>query len=226
MPESRRRRRHGRTVQRGARGDPTLAIARPRKRKTSKLYLLASLVIAFLVIAGFALGSVNFNQGAAQTGSSEEYVEGVGVRQELMPVGPRGLNAHVPETQTVAYSTAPPTSGDHWATPARCGFYEEGLPDEGIVHNLEHGNIVVSYNLATEEEVDRLKETLDGIGLSAIWAVTRAYDGIPVGTVATAAWGVSDTMQGVDRDRVKTFIDTYAGNLGPERIPCPASGGP
>ena len=221
MPESRRRRRRGRVVSRNSSSAAAVAIARPRRRKSNKLYLLASLAIAVLVIAGFAVGGTNFQRGA-DTGGSQEYVEGVGVQQDLMPTGSRGFNEHVPEGTTVEYSTSPPTSGDHWppGTLARCGFYEGGLEDERIVHNLEHSNIVVSYNLATEEEEDQLRDVVDGIGLSAIWGVTRPYDKIPVGTVAVGAWGVLDTMQGIDRDRIKTFFETYAGNLGPERIIC------
>lgn len=221
MPESRRRRRRGRVVSRHSSMAEAVAITRPRRRKSNKIYVAASLLIAVLVIAGFALGSVNFQQ-SADTGGSDEYVEGVGVEQALMPVGPRGLNQHVPEGTNVEYSTSPPTSGDHWppGSLARCGFYEDGLADGGIVHNLEHSNIVVSYNLATEEEVDQLNDVMDGIGLSSIWGLTRSYDKIPAGTVAVAAWGVLDTIQGVDKDRIKTFFETYAGNLGPERIIC------
>ena len=106
MPESRRRRRRGRVVSRNS-SSAAVAIPRPRRRKSSKLYLVASLVIAVLVIAGFALGSTNF-QRAADTGGSDQYVEGVGVQQELMPTGPRGLNEHVPEDTTVEYSSFPP----------------------------------------------------------------------------------------------------------------------
>jgi hypothetical protein len=217
---SRHRRRRGRATQRGS-GRPAaaLSIPRPRKKKTNKLYLVASAVIAVLVIGGFALGGTNFQRGT-QTGGSQEYVEGVGVRQDLMPTGPRGLNNHVPEGQPVAYNTVPPTSGDHWAGPANCGFYQDGLPDERIVHNLEHGNIVISYNLATQEDVARLRDAIDGIGLSAVWGVTRSYDKIPAGTVAVAAWGVLDTMDGIDEGRLKTFFDTYSGTLGPERVIC------
>jgi hypothetical protein len=133
---------------------------------------------------------------------------------------------HLPEGRTVKYSTTPPTSGDHWAVPAKCGFYEGGLPDEQAVHNLEHGNIVVSYNLVRAQEVQQLKDVLNKIGLNQIWGVARFYDRIPEGTVALAAWGVLDTMQGVDRDRIKKFFDNYAGRLGPEKtqagigIPC------
>ena len=218
MPESRRRRRRGRVVSRSSSSAAAaaVAIARPRRRKSNKLYVLASLVIAVLVIAGFAVGGTKFQRGA-DTGRSQEYVEGVGVRQE-----PTGFNQHVPENTTVEYSTFPPSSGDHWppGAQARCGFYEDGLRDERIMHNLEHSNIVVSYNLATKEEVDRLEDVVDGIGLSAIWGITQSYDKIPVGTVAIAAWGVLDTMQGIDENRIKTFFETYAGNLGPERIIC------
>ena len=219
MPVSRHRRSRGRVSNRGQRPAQDLSIPKPKKKKANKLYVAASAIIAVLVIGGFAIGGTNFQRGA-QTGASQEYVEGVGVRQDFMPVGPRGLNAHVSGNETVSYNTNPPTSGDHWSTPERCGFYEDGLPNERIVHNLEHGNIVLSYNLTTREEVDQLKNVMDDIGLNVVWGVTRFYDKIPLGTVAVAAWGVLDTMQGVDRERISRFFDTYAGSLGPETIIC------
>jgi len=219
VPESKHRRRRGRPVSRGQRVAAT-PIARPRKQKTNKLYVAASVIIAVLVIGGFAVGGINFQRPPDTGSSSGEYVEGVGVQQELMSTGASGLNTHVDNNQTVEYSTSPATSGDHWATPISCGFYEDGLSDERIVHNLEHGNIVVSYNLASEEEVDRLRDALESIGKNAIWGVARSYDKIPSGTVALAAWGVLDTMQEVDEDRLKTFFDTYSGAMGPERIVC------
>jgi hypothetical protein len=127
---------------------------------------------------------------------------------------------HVPEGELVAYNTTPPTSGDHWEGWADCGFHEEGLPDELIVHNLEHSNIVVSYNLAAGEDVELLRNVIDSLGLAAVWGVTRSYDKVPEGTVALAAWGRLDAVRGVDRGRISSFFDAYAGNLGPERIPC------
>ena len=38
------------------------------------------------------------------------------------------------------YSTTPPTSGRHWNGWAACGFYgpDQSLPDERIIHNMEH----------------------------------------------------------------------------------------
>ena len=133
---------------------------------------------------------------------------------------------HVQEPRTVAYNTTPPTSGDHWDWWARCGFYPNGLADERIVHNLEHGNIVVSYNLP-DAAVQQLQDFMDNFELAPAWAVTRYYDQIPANTVALSAWGVLDTMQGVDEPRIERFFREYAGTLGPEfpnGAPCTTSG--
>ena len=215
MPESRHRRR-ARGGPSGRQSAKSLRITKPLKKKPNYLYLAASAIIAVLVIAGFALGSIDFSGGGvARTGSSDQYVQGIGEQKALMPT-----SIHIPEGQTVNYSTTPPTSGNHWVRPANCGFYPEELPDERITHNLEHGHIVVSYNLATPEEVDQLRDAVGSSSLSNVWGVTRFYGQIPEGTVAVATWGVLDTMQGVDSDRIKRFFDTYAGNLGPEKFTC------
>ena len=225
MPESRRRRRRGQVIPRGARAGDSLAESRPRRKKTNKLYLAASAIVALLVIAGFAVGGIPLggggNQGAG-LGSYSEYQEGIGVQQPEMP-----SRDHVDEGVTVEYSTTPPTSGEHWDFWARCGFYEDGLPDERIVHNLEHGNIVVSYNLTEPADVERLRDFMDGFDLAPDWAVTRFYPEIAEGTVALSTWGVLDTMQGVDEDRIERFFDAYAGRLGPEfpdGAPCAVTG--
>jgi hypothetical protein len=176
---------------------------------------VASAVIAILVIASFAIGGLGGGgRSGGNTGDRQGYVEGVGVLQDIMPTA-----NHMSIDQTVEYNTTPPTSGDHWTIPARCGFYPGGMPDEQIVHNLEHGNIIVSYNLTDAGEIDRLSEAIDSIGLSNLWGITRFYDQIPEGQVALATWGVLDTMEGVDRDRIKAFFE-YSGNLGPEVGPC------
>jgi len=171
-------------------------------------------VIALLVIASFFLTAISC-RGGAGTGSSDVYVAGVGEQQPIM-----ATRDHIQDAQTARYSTTPPTSGDHWARWADCGFYPEGLPDERITHNLEHSNIVVSYNLTTQEEVAQLRKVLDSIALSPKWGVTRFYDKLEPGTVTVATWGVMDIMKGIDRDRIKKFFETYSGKLGPEQVPC------
>ncbi|HEY5571581.1 MAG TPA: DUF3105 domain-containing protein [Anaerolineales bacterium] len=79
---------------------------------------------------------------------------------------------HIPEGQrAVDYNSDPPTSGQHYAQPAEAGFYEEAPPDERLVHNLEHGHIVVYYNCsglsdtACEELKDGIRQAMDAAGV-------------------------------------------------------------
>ena len=66
---------------------------------------------------------------------------------------------------------------------------------------------------------------MGSIRLAERAGVTRLYEKIPEGTVALSAWGVSDTMEGIDGERITTFFEHYAGTLGPEgNIPCFNSG--
>ena len=189
-----------------------------RRKKTNKLYLVASLVIAVLVITSFAFASFTGGGGHAQRGSAQSYVEGLGTQFPILS------SVHIAEGAEAIYNSVPPTSGDHWGVargiPAPCGFYDDQLPDEMVVHNMEHGNIVVSYNLPLESDVSALRNAVNNIGLSRVWGVTRAYDKIEPGQVSLTAWGVLDTVQGVDPERISEFFEAYSGVLGPERIPC------
>ncbi len=121
------------------------------------------------------------------------------------------------------YSTVPPTSGRHWGAWSDCGFYNHPLPDELLVHNLEHGNIIVSYNLANDAEVAALRAAVEAIPLAQEFAIVRRYLAIPEGMVALTTWGVLDRMDGVDPARIARFFTDFPGNTGPEfanGLPC------
>ncbi len=121
------------------------------------------------------------------------------------------------------YSTVPPTSGRHWGAWSDCGFYNHPLPDELLVHNLEHGNIIVSYNLDGDAEVAELRAAVEAIPLAREYAIVRRYLAIPEGMVALTTWGVLDRMEGVDPARIARFFADYPGNTGPEfanGLPC------
>ena len=182
------------------------------KQRKYRLYLIGPLAIVAVILAGFSL--IGAGSGGHSTGSSDRYVQGVGVQ-----MGEMYSRLHVGvgfQGEDIDHSTTPPTSGNHWNTPVRCGFYEQAVADEIIVHNLEHSNIVVSYNLATQAEVAQLREAVEGIDLAEAWGVTRFYPDIEPGTVALSAWVILDTMQGVDADRITRFFEAYAGTMGPE----------
>ena len=177
-------------------------------------------------------------QGVPAIGATV-YTAGIGVPQERMVLD-RDLvlsdgsiiEAGADDTrhlqgQAIEYNTVPPTSGPHWNGAAPCGFYEQGLPDEVVVHNLEHGNVVMSYNLAISGDLQKIRRIHDELTESDQWLVTRFYDKIPFGHVAVTAWGVLEQVAGADEPRIRQFYLTYRGNqLSPETeavgrgIPC------
>ena len=137
--------------------------------------------------------------------------------------------AHFPKTMRISdvapggYSTVPPTSGQHWGEWSYCGFYYHPLPDEMLVHNLEHGNIIVSYNLPDDADIAALRAAVEAIPLAEEFAIVRRYHEIPEGMVAITTWGVLDRMLGVDPERIARFFADYPGNTGPEfanGLPC------
>ena len=247
MPPSRHRRRSA--ARRSQRRTPSIATGGGFNSRWLKFSYatIAGLFIIALLIGLVVL--VDF--GDAGQGEASEYVEGIGVEAELAPSA-----AHFPDNMFIAdvvpggYLTTPPTSGQHWNGWAQCGFYTNPVPDENIVHNMEHGNIIVSYNLADQAQIDELADVFDDIGLTNSWGVARPYDPgtvdaegnelFPEGTIALTTWGVIDKWNvrevddadnyrviGVDKDRIERFFEAYSGKLGPEfpnGAPCTTGG--
>jgi hypothetical protein len=54
--------------------------------------------------------------------------------------------AHVAVCSPVAYSTEPPSSGDHYPIWAAYKTYATPVPEGFLVHDLEHGGVVLAYN--------------------------------------------------------------------------------
>lgn len=53
---------------------------------------------------------------------------------------------HVPDSTPATYNSNPPTSGPHNTQWEKAGIYEEPLNDRKLIHSLEHGYIIISYN--------------------------------------------------------------------------------
>ena len=53
---------------------------------------------------------------------------------------------HVPLGEEVKYVTNPPTSGKHYEDWTRSGVYSSPKDDRNLVHSLEHGYVIMSYN--------------------------------------------------------------------------------
>ncbi len=131
------------------------------------------------------------------------------------PVKILGRN-HIREgTAFNGYNSNPPTSGDHYQNPAPARFYDKELPDEQLVHNLEHGHIWIAYKPGLPAEiVDGLKNFAGG----NIVVTPRSKNDTDI---ALAAWGRLDKFDieanEIDSQRIKDFISRYQ-NRGPESV--------
>ncbi len=114
-----------------------------------------------------------------------------------------------------AYNSNPPTSGWHAPAPANWGTYRAEIPDEVLVHNLEHGGIWVSYNDPSDTDlVDKL-EALAKRYPTKIIVTPRPKDD---SKIAVAAWEHLLKLDKYDEKKIIDFIDAYR-NQGPEDVP-------
>lgn len=125
---------------------------------------------------------------------------------------------HVANGSTVSYNSNPPTSGDHYAAAAPARFYDKELPDEQLVHNLEHGHIWIAYKPSLSGEIIGILKDFGGRNVVVAPRSTNDTD------IALVAWGRLDkfSVEGgnVDEQRIKDFISRYQ-NSGPEKVNVP-----
>lgn len=61
------------------------------------------------------------------------------------PVPIEGSRQQVDQGTDLPYRNRPPSSGDHYRTPAGYGVFTREIPAGNLVHALEHGGVVVYY---------------------------------------------------------------------------------
>jgi hypothetical protein len=136
---------------------------------------------------------------------------------------------HVEELEEgFEYNSMPPTTGPHHGQPLAWDVYDEPLEQMRVVHNLEHGGLVIQYG--------------EGVAPAEVDAIVEWYREDPNGIIvaplaelgdeiALAAWiapenaGPETEGEGVlakctrfDQEAFDEFKDTY-GFRGPERFP-------
>ena len=127
---------------------------------------------------------------------------------------------HIPVGRTFRhYDSTPPTSGPHWPITADPGFYTVELPPEELVHNLEHGQIVVWYAPYISQETQRALERLSSQDPAGVIAVPYSRVQPPYEFTLTA-WGASQACANVSRAVIDRFRHRFQGR-GPEYVGVP-----
>lgn len=176
-------------------------VAEAIRRKTMRRIFFAALV---MFVAGAAVwGGVWYSRSRAQS-QPGRFVEDQG-------------REHVGAEHKHTYNSNPPASGWHYSQPAEWGAYREELPDEVLIHNLEHGGVWISYRPDVSEEIRAKLEKFYEVHGRKIIVTPRAKNDTDI---ALAAWNRLDTFSVTEYsdERVERFIKAFR-NKGPEFVP-------
>lgn len=134
---------------------------------------------------------------------------------------PEGSPNHVDEGSPITYSSYPPSSGNHYPSPSAYGFYDTQLPDGKVVHNLEHGGIVLYYRPDLAEDVKQtlrsLMTTLPPGKYGQVKLVVTPHPRVEA-AVQVTAWGRVLQLPDVDVGQISNFY-TFWVDKGPEDVP-------
>jgi hypothetical protein len=128
----------------------------------------------------------------------------------------------------------PPVGGPHWSGgcgedpseappfcgPAPWGIYREPWEPETLVHNMEHGGVVVWYNSADVAVRDQLEAIVLDKQEDAELVVLAPYPDMEAETIALTSWTRIDTFPASEltAERVNTFVDAHVRRFNPEHF--------
>jgi hypothetical protein len=125
---------------------------------------------------------------------------------------------HVPACTAGNYSSTPPTSGCHLDTPANWGVYTVAQDPTQLIHNLEHGGIVIWYqpDQTSEADINALAELVNGQLAEGTGGrfkfILSPWEGEDFGhPIAVTAWEWLLYLDTADTDAIDAFREEHYG---------------
>jgi hypothetical protein len=196
-----------------------------RRRWAVPAALAAAGVVALAAVLGF------FAFGGGESSDAPETLRAAGCTLEIVPVRyPSDGRRHV-ETlpRGYRYPSFPAAAGPHHPVPAPFDVYDEPVEQLRLVHNLEHGGVVIRYGRRVPERtvnalVEWYRDDPNGLVIAPLPALGT--------TIALSAWNADFSTTGelrsergvlakcsqFDEAAFDAFKDEYAFK-GPERFP-------
>ena len=129
----------------------------------------------------------------------------------------------------------PPAGGPHWGSracgddpvaapplcgPAPWGIYRAPWPPETLLHNMEHGGVIVWYNTQNRDIVNELEDAIEERVRGGDLLVMTPYPGMEREQIAITAWSRIDAFPTADYSlaRVEAFIDAHMRRFNPEEF--------
>ena len=127
---------------------------------------------------------------------------------------------HIRDGETGEYNSSPPTSGPHYAVPADTSFYppDSGIEPERLVHNMEHGQVVIWYRPGTRD-LGLLREQVETlVAQEPLATVGAPYPEMDAGfNLVITSWTRSRACVTASQEVVDDFRRRFQGKA-PERL--------
>jgi hypothetical protein len=196
----------------GSRGGA--AAAADQRRQRLMLYALGGsgiVILAVVLLVIFVFGGSSSSGGQTKA-LSQEFVA-CGGSLHTYPSEGRG---HVFSLKAkVHYKTFPPTSGRHYAVPAIFDQYDAPVAELQLVHNLEHGAIVIQYgSKVSQASVQKISDFYRSDPNALVVAPLPKLGN----KIALTAWTHLGTCTRYSERAFKGFREAYRYH-GPEHFP-------
>ncbi|HEY1016828.1 MAG TPA: DUF3105 domain-containing protein [Herpetosiphonaceae bacterium] len=170
----------------------------------------AALIIALVLVFG---GNNPTSTASNLNGIPADAADAPQIGEQFPDTG----REHIAQTERVAYSTNPPTSGNHWGNPAPWNVYADTPPaDEALVHNLEHGGIIISFSkeLVSADELTQLQDVYRELAAKNKRIILTSRPAM-TNKVTLTAWTYRLQLDSVDLDQIRAFYNGHIAR-GPE----------
>ena len=174
---------------------------RTEAERRTLLYVFAFSALGILLLGG-VLALLAFSGGGSSSAAGGLIKTSSCVEEQHKGLPPAHLqNPDAP----VRYNSFPPSSGPHYQQPAPWGIYPDSVKQTILVHNLEHGGIVIQYGPGvSKSDVEKIQSFYqdDPYGL-----VVAPYPKLKK-SIAVTAWNEPPYPQNQDAN----FKDLEAGH--------------
>jgi Protein of unknown function (DUF3105) len=201
-----------------------------RDASRSRLWFLVLGVVILVAAVGVGI-FMSFRGGGSEAATNG--VDGPCVRKTFPPMG----RTHIEKlSKDFRYNSFPPTSGPHYPpgpkAPVVWNIYDSSLDEVAVVHNLEHGGVVVQYgSKVPKSTVAQIAQWYQSSPLGLVVAplppvseIQATSPGDVDDKIFLTAWTHVATCTAFDEGAFDHFRDDYRGPGGdaPEKFPLSA----
>lgn len=177
-----------------------------RRTRSSRIWIWSLSALAVLAVGGIVAVTVFGNQQIVEARQID------------------GLQTFTNDATHVAgaveYPQTPPAGGPHTAVWMNCGVYDQPVPNENAVHDLEHGAVWATYDPSLpQSEVDALVAAMP-----ETYSVVSPYEGL-TSPIVLSAWDAQVAIDSPDDPRLNAFVERFWQSSSAPEPGAPCTGG-